>query len=689
MEPEFSPSSRVDTPEQDPSPAQTEDQSRERVSAYDLVVDEGDLEGLDQKKEEMHKVLDQIQEKASSVLEYSLKWDEIYEQFDLLKQQAMELELKEVSLKNQILEMEKKEERLKLVEERARKIETESDMKQFLEENVGRLLVLLMQNEEMVVAPLSAQEKFLGLLQDWMMKKHEEVMRELEAREKEVALLSQSIDDKTSDLEKKVKDFDLKQIAETERRRKEAEMMEISHKQFETREKELSLLNETIKEKSIELENKEVVQQAEARETELKNKFLELKERKLEEREKELELKQREIKEGSIQAEARKRSRLESESSLLGRDAESRIRPGKKHKPNKEHNHYDEAKKKDRHFVVPAFTSSPVQISEVDEGEVEEVISIDCIDEDPEPLMCVDSEFHDFSKTMSSFMAGQIWALYDGIDSMPRLYGRIRKITMSQSSLQVTWLESKDEESVPAACGRFKLGNTETIKNHLTFSHQMHPIIHDRHFIAMIPRKGETWALFRDWSKSWNNNLEKHKPPYRYDFVEVVVIVKVIVVALNGLVRLSTSLNQKSFKSEASMVQSLQHAYGLNRSHGGECVIECIGVAYLGKVEGFVSVYKQAGKHGVVSLMVIPEEMQRFSHRVPSFRLNGNEKEGVPAGSFELDPAAIPSCTLKRHHSIRKEAEETGRQSEGCGKSKNGEVEDQDGSRSDFPIILD
>ncbi|CAE5966180.1 unnamed protein product [Arabidopsis arenosa] len=643
MEPEFSPSSRVDTPEQDPSPAQTEDQSRERVSAYDLVVDEGDLEGLDQKKEEMHKVLDQIQEKASSVLEYSLKWDEIYEQFDLLKQQAMELELKEVSLKNQILEMEKKEERLKLVEERARKIEIESDVKQFLEENVARLLVLLMQNEEMVVASLSAKEKFLGLLQGWMMKKHEGVKRELEAREKEVALLSQSIDDKTSDLEKKVKDFDLKQIAETERRRKEAEMMEISHKQFETREKELSLLNETIKEKSIELENKEVVQQAEARETELKNKFLELKERKLEEREKELELKQREIKEGSIQAEARKRSRLESESSLLDRDAESRIRPGKKHIPNKEHNHYDEAKKKDWAFVVPAFTSSPVQISEEDEGEIEEVISIDCIDDDHEPLMCVDSEFHDFSKTMSSFMAGQIWALYDGIDSMPRLYGRIRKITMAQSSLQMTWFESKDEESVPAACGRFKLGNTETIKNHLTFSHQMHPIIHDRHFIAVIPRKGETWALFRDWSKSWNNNPEKHKPPYRYDFVEVVV-------------------------------------------NFDDCL--GIGVAYLGKVDGFVSVYKQAVKHGVVSLMVTPEEMQRFSHRVPSFRLNGNEKEGVPAGSFELDPAAIPSCTLKRHHSIRKEAEETGRQSEGCGKSKTGEVEDQEGvSAYDLMVV--
>ncbi|CAH8259393.1 unnamed protein product [Arabidopsis lyrata] len=622
---------RSNPPEQEPAAAQTEDHSRKRVSAYDLMVVDSDLEGVDKKMDKLRNMLEQIQKKASSVLEFSPWWEEIDEELDLLNQRAMEVDLKEASLKTQILELEKKEERLKLVEERAMKIEIESDLKRFLEENVARL-VLEKQNEEVVVAQLNAHEK---LLQGSMKLKHEELMREVEARREEVALLSKSIDAKTCDLDMKVKAFDLKQTTESERMRMETELIETSLKQLEARENELRLLNETIKEKSTELEKKEenfqLIQQAQARDVEVKIKFLELREKELGEREKELELKQREVQERSIQAGTRKRTRVESGPSL---DAESLT----------QHNQNDEDKEKDSASVLSASTSS----REAHEEDIEEVV-VSIVrgthhnDEDHEPLMCVvDSEFNDFSKTMSSIMAGQVWALYDNIDSMPRCYGRIKKVNKCQSSLQVTWLEPKDEESVLAACGRFKWGNTETVKSHLAFSHEIHPIIRGKHFIAVNPSKGETWALFRDWSKSWNNNRKQHKPPYRYDFVEVLVNVD-------------------------------------------DCL--GVGVAYLGKVQGFASVYKQAGQHGVISFMITPEEMQRFSHKVPSFRLNGEEKEGVPVGSFELDPAAIPSSILKHDRSIRKEAEETEKQSEDCGKT--GEVEDKDGSRKDFPIILD
>ena len=50
-------------------------------------------------------------------------------------------------------------------------------------------------------------------------------------------------------------------------------------------------------------------------------------------------------------------------------------------------------------------------------------------------------------------------------------------------------------------------------------------------------------------------------------------------------------------------------------------------------------------------------------------------------------PAAIPSCTLEPDHSIRSEAEETENQSEDCGNTD--EVEDRDGSRKEFPIVID
>ncbi|KAL9290363.1 putative E3 ubiquitin-protein ligase/polycomb group RING finger protein [Arabidopsis thaliana] len=348
--------------------------------------------------------------------------------------------------------------------------------------------------------------------------------------------------ERVSDLEQIQKEDSSEEICtESERMRKETELIETSLKQLEARENEL-------------------------REVEAKRKFFDLKEKELEEKEKELELKQRQVQERSIQ-------------DGPSVDAEPLTQ---------QRNHNDEDKEKDSASVL----SASVQIIENDE--------------DHEPVMCVvDSEFNDFRKTMSSFMAGQVWALYDGIDSMPRCYGRIKKVNKCQSSLQVTWLEPKAEESVLAACGRFKWENTDTIQSHLAFSHEIHPIIRGKHFIAVNPSKGETWALFRDWSKSWNNDPEQHKTPYRYDFVEVLV--------------------------------SFDDSLG-------------VGVAYLGKVQGFASVYKQAVQHGVISFMITPEEMQRFSHRVPSFRLNGDEKEGIPAGFFELDPAAIPSCTLEPDH---------------------------------------
>ncbi|CDY27812.1 BnaA05g32210D [Brassica napus] len=46
-------------------------------------------------------------------------------------------------------------------------------------------------------------------------------------------------------------------------------------------------------------------------------------------------------------------------------------------------------------------------------------------------------------------------------------------------------------------------------------------------------------------------------------------------------------------------------------------------------------------------MMIPSDEMLRFSHRVPSFKLTGDEEKGVPAGSFELDPAAIPKDCLE------------------------------------------
>lgn len=39
---------------------------------------------------------------------------------------------------------------------------------------------------------------------------------------------------------------------------------------------------------------------------------------------------------------------------------------------------------------------------------------------------------------------------------------------------------------------------------------------------------------------------------------------------------------------------------------------------------------------------VNPKELYKFPHRIPSFKMTGNEGKGVPAGSFELYPYSLP-----------------------------------------------
>ncbi|KAK2640694.1 hypothetical protein Ddye_028489 [Dipteronia dyeriana] len=148
------------------------------------------------------------------------------------------------------------------------------------------------------------------------------------------------------------------------------------------------------------------------------------------------------------------------------------------------------------------------------------------------------------------------------------------------------------------ACGNFTEGSTEGHEDPLMFSHQVSLITSGRNSILIYPESGETWALFRDWDIKWSDNPEEHQPPYQYEFVEVLT----------------------DFKANVG-----------------------VGVAYLGKVKGFVGVFQRIARNGVLSFNIAPGELYRFSHRIPCFRMAGRERDGVPKGSFELDPASLPT----------------------------------------------
>ncbi|CAN8300554.1 unnamed protein product [Cochlearia groenlandica] len=68
-----------------------------------------------------------------------------------------------------------------------------------------------------------------------------------------------------------------------------------------------------------------------------------------------------------------------------------------------------------------------------------------------------------------------------------------------------------------------------------------------------------------------------------------------------------------------------------------------IKVAFLVKVKGFISVFCRisSGDRSNTS-HIPPHEFLRFSHRVPSTKLTGKERNDVHVGSYELDTAALP-----------------------------------------------
>lgn len=117
----------------------------------------------------------------------------------------------------------------------------------------------------------------------------------------------------------------------------------------------------------------------------------------------------------------------------------------------------------------------------------------------------------------------------------------------------------------------------------------------------IYPRKGDIWALFKDWSISWSSDPELHRE-YKFEFVEV--------------------------------LSDYDERIGIK-------------VAYLVKLKGFVSLFYRSRNKGKNSFEIPPKKLLRFSHRIPFQRMTGKERENVPVGSCELDPASVPSSNVE------------------------------------------
>nr|KYP54719.1 Chaperone protein dnaJ [Cajanus cajan] len=195
------------------------------------------------------------------------------------------------------------------------------------------------------------------------------------------------------------------------------------------------------------------------------------------------------------------------------------------------------------------------------------------------PVDVPDPDFHDFFKdrTERSFDKNQVWAVYDNDDGMPRCYAMIHNIiSLNPFMMQISWLNPNTNSTDGA--------------------------------ISIYPRKGDVWAIYRNWSPDWNE-LTEDEIIRKFDVVEV--------------------------------LEDFFEGHGID-------------VIPLVKVAGYKTVFHHHLDPS--EIRIIPrEEMFRFSHQIPSHLLTGQEAPDAPKGCRVLDPAATPLELLQVIEVVKEE----------------------------------
>lgn len=220
-----------------------------------------------------------------------------------------------------------------------------------------------------------------------------------------------------------------------------------------------------------------------------------------------------------------------------------------------------------------------------------------------------DAEFHNFDegREEKDVEVGQVWALYDDKDGMPKYYMKVKEVrSRTPFRVSVGWFEMrKPSEEIRElldldfsfTCGEFIMSSTQVMHSVNSFSHLVNWEKAGKGIIRTYPKKGQIWCLYEDW-KCGQQLFKIDDIPSKYCMVEVLI--------------------------------------DCNETSG-------VTVMLLKKVEGLKTIF-QSSDDRVIQVPFL--EVLRFSHQVPAYKLKGNELPNLPKDCWELDPAAVPSSLI-------------------------------------------
>ncbi|CAN6461043.1 unnamed protein product [Victoria cruziana] len=220
-----------------------------------------------------------------------------------------------------------------------------------------------------------------------------------------------------------------------------------------------------------------------------------------------------------------------------------------------------------------------------------------------------DSDFYDFDqdRTEQRFEKGQVWAVYDDDDGMPRHYGLIDEVvSLDPFRLRMSWLDLQNngDKSIiccesygfHVTCGHFKVAKKTDVESVNIFSHVVDCERIAKEIYFVYPLKGSVWALYSGETLDRDEN--------------------------------SSPENRRGY-DVAVFLTNFTEVHGLS-------------MAYLERAKGFKTVFKrrEVGPHGIHFLG--KDEIQRISHQIPARKLSGTEHSAFPMEScWELDPASV------------------------------------------------